>query len=277
MSHLLKKEINEYNEKGYFAPIDALTKDEANEVREEIEFIEKKWPNALEGLGRNYVHLISPIFDKVVHNSKILDAVESIIGKNILVAGTTLFIKDPDKKAFVSFHQDAKYIGFEPHNWVTAWLAITDSNEKNGCMRMWPGTHKNELKIHKENFNYDQGNLLTRGQTIENVPINKTEPVILKTGQMSLHHPRIAHGSGINKSNKRRIGFVIQSYIGTNVEQVIGKVYVQQARGKDLFNFHEHANRPLKTMEKENIYTRNKANDELAKIFYIGLKHKGKF
>ena len=277
MSHLSKKEINQYNEKGYIAPIDALTKDEADEVREEIEFIEKKWPNELEGLGRNYVHLISPIFDKVVHNSKILDAVESIIGKNILVAGTTLFIKDPDKKDFVSFHQDAKYIGFEPHNWVTAWLAITDSNEENGCMRMWSGTHKNELKIHKEKFNDDQGNLLTRGQTIENVPIKKTEPVILKAGQMSLHHPRIAHGSGINKSNKRRIGFVIQSYIGTNVEQVIGKVYVQQARGEDLFNFHEHTSRPLKTMEKESIDIRNKANDELSKIFYIGLKHKGKF
>ncbi len=277
MSHLSKKEINEYNEKGYIAPIDALTKDEADEVGEEIEFIEKKWPNELEGLGRNYVHLISPIFDKVVHNSKILDAVESIIGKNILVAGTTLFIKDPDKKGFVSFHQDAKYIGFEPHNWVTAWLAITDANEENGCMRMWPGTHKDELKIHEEKFNNDQGNLLTRGQTIENVPINKTEPVILKAGQMSLHHPRIAHGSGINKSNKRRIGFVIQSYIGTNVEQVIGKVYVQQARGEDLFNFHEHTSRPLKTMEKESIDIRNKANDELSKIFYIDLKHKGKF
>ncbi|MBC8298588.1 MAG: phytanoyl-CoA dioxygenase family protein [Pelagibacterales bacterium] len=277
MSHLSKKEINEYNEKGYIAPIDALTKDEADEVREEIEFIEKKWPNELEGLGRNYVHLISPIFDKVVHNSKILDAVESIIGTNILVAGTTLFIKDPDKKGFVSFHQDAKYIGFEPHNWVTAWLAITDSNEENGCMRMWSGTHKNELKTHKEKFNDGQGNLLTRGQTIENVPIKKTEPVILKAGQMSLHHPRIAHGSGTNKSNKRRIGFVIQSYIGTNVEQVIGKVYVQQARGKDLFNFHEHISRPLKTMEKESIDIRNKANDELSKIFYIGLRYKGKF
>ena len=41
MSHLSKNEINEYNEKGYFAPIDVLTKDEENEVREEIEFIEK--------------------------------------------------------------------------------------------------------------------------------------------------------------------------------------------------------------------------------------------
>jgi len=277
MSHLSKNEIDRYNEKGYLAPIDILKKDEANEVREEIELIEKKWPNELKGLGRNYVHLISPVFDRVVHNSKILDAVESIIGKNILVAGTTLFVKDPDKKGFVSFHQDAKYIGFEPHNWVTAWLAITDANEENGCMRMWTGTHKNELKEHKEMFNDDQGNLLTRGQTIENVPLNKTEPVILKAGQMSLHHPRIAHGSGINKSNERRIGFVVQSYIGSNVEQVIGKVYVQQARGKDLFNFHEHISRPLETMEKKSIDMRNKANDELSKIFYTGLKYKGKF
>jgi len=144
-------------------------------------------------------------------------------------------------------------------------------------MRMWSGTHKDDLKIHEEKFNNNQGNLLTRGQTIENVPIEKTESVILKAGQMSLHHPRIAHGSGINKGNKRRIGFVIQSYIGTNVEQVIGKVYVQQARGEDLFNYHEHTKRPVNTMEKENIDIRNKANEALSKIFYSGLSQKGKF
>ncbi len=275
MANLSPEQIKQYQDKGYLAPIVALTKDEANEVKEEIEFIEKKWPNELKGLGRNYVHLISPIFDKIVHNSKILDAVEDIIGKNILVGGTTLFIKDPDKKGFVSFHQDAKYIGFEPHNWVTAWLAITDSNEENGCMRMYSGTHKEDLKVHNEKFN--DGNLLTRGQTVENVPIEKTEPVILKAGQMSLHHPKIVHGSGVNRSNKRRIGFVIQSYIGTNVEQVIGKVYVQQARGEDTFNYHNHVERPTSTMGEKNINIRKMAMEELSNIFYIGLGKKGKF
>ena len=275
MANLSPEQIKQYQEKGYLAPIEALTKVEANEVKEEIEFIEKKWPNELKGLGRNYVHLISPIFDKVVHNSKILDTVEDIIGKNILVGGTTLFIKDPDKKGFVSFHQDAKYIGFEPHNWVTAWLAITDSNEENGCMRMCSGTHKEGLKVHNEKFNDE--NLLTRGQTVENVPIEKTEPVILKAGQMSLHHPKIVHGSGINRSDKRRIGFVIQSYIGTNVEQVIGKVYVQQARGEDAFNYHNHVERPTSTMGEKNINIRKIAMEELSNIFYIGLEKKGKF
>tara|TARA_B100001146_G_scaffold161609_1_gene142630 strand:+ start:2099 stop:2926 length:828 start_codon:yes stop_codon:yes gene_type:complete len=275
MANLSPEQIKKYQDKGYLSPIEALTKDEANEVKEEIEFIEKKWPNELKGLGRNYVHLISPIFDKVVHNSKILDTVEDIIGKNILVGGTTLFIKDPDKKGFVSFHQDAKYIGFEPHNWVTAWLAITDSNEENGCMRMYSGTHKEDLKVHNEKFN--DGNLLTRGQTVENVLIEKTEPVILKAGQMSLHHPKIVHGSGINRSDKRRIGFVIQSYIGTNVEQVIGKVYVQQARGEDAFNYHNHVERPTSTMGEKNINIRKIAMEELSNIFYIGLEKKGKF
>ena len=134
MPNLSLEQINQYKKDGYIAPIDVLTKDEAEEVKKEIEYIEKKWPNEIEGLGRNYVHLISPVLDKVSHNSKILDAVESIIGKDILVCGTTLFIKNPDKKGFVSFHQDAKYIGLEPHNWVTGWLAVTDANEENGCM-----------------------------------------------------------------------------------------------------------------------------------------------
>ena len=277
MPKLTSQQHEQYQEKGFIAPLDALTKAEAEEVKSEIEFIEKKWPNELNGLGRNYVHLISPIFDKVVHNSKVLDAVESIVGKNILACGTTLFIKNPDEKGFVSFHQDAKYIGLEPHNWVTAWIAVTDTNEKNGCMRMWSGTHKNDLKNHIEKFDNNEGNLLTRGQTVENVPLEETEPVILKAGQMSLHHPKIVHGSGVNISKERRIGFVIQSYIGSNVEQVLGKMYVQQARGEDSFNYHDHVERPKVTMGQNDNNVRKIANEELSKIFYKDLKKKGKF
>ena len=275
MSNLSDQQINFYNEKGYVAPIDVLSKEEASEIRNEIEIIEKKWPNALKGIGRNYVHLISPVFNKVCLNEKILDAVESIIGKNILICGTTLFIKNPNEKGFVSFHQDAKYIGLEPHNWVTAWIAVTDSNEENGCMRMLSGSHKGELKNHEQKF--DEGNLLTRGQTIRNVSIEKTDPVVLKAGQMSLHHPTVIHGSGLNKSKDRRIGFVVQSYIGSNVEQVLGKIYVQKAKGEDTHKFHEYSNIPQDLMIKEDVLSWNKAKDELSKIFYSGSNKKGKY
>ena len=275
MSFLSSKQINTYKEQGYVSPIDALTSEEAKEIRKEIEDIENKYPDEIEGLGRNYVHMISPVLDKVCHNKKILDAVESIIGKNILICGTTLFIKNPHQKDFVSFHQDAKYIGLEPLNWVTAWIAVTDANEENGCMRMWSGSHKKNLQNHNQRF--DEDNLLTRGQTVENVPIEKTTPVILKAGQMSLHHPTIVHGSGLNKSNDRRIGFVIQSYIGSNVDQVLGKMYVQQARGEDNFNFHKHTKRAENLMDPEDVKVRKIAKDELSKIFYNGSSKKGKF
>ena len=275
MPKLSDQQINFYNEKGYISPIDVFSTKEAKEIRDEIESIEKKWPNFLEGLGRNYVHIISPIFNKACLNKRMLDAVESIIGKNILICGTTLFIKNANEKGFVSFHQDAKYIGLEPHNWVTAWVAITDANENNGCMRMWPGSHKNNLKHHNQKF--DANNLLTRGQTIENVPIKETEPVILKAGQMSLHHPTIVHGSGINKSNDRRIGFVVQSYIGDNVNQVLGKMFVQLARGKDRYKYHQYSNIPEELMNIKDIECRDIANEELSKIFYNGSKKIGKY
>jgi len=275
MSSLNSKQIKDYKDNGFVAPINVLSSENTKKIKEEIEYIEKKWPDELVGLGRNNVHYISPIFDQVCHNSKILDAVESIIGKDILVGGTTLFIKDPDKKGFVSWHQDAKYIGFEPYNWVTAWLAITDSNEENGCMRMWSGSHKEKIKDHMDTYN--ENNLLTRGQTVKNVPIEKTTLNILKAGQLSLHHPMIVHGSGPNKSNQRRIGFVIQSYIGTNVDQVLGKIFVQQARGKDTFRYHEYAKRPVDLMSKKDIEFKNKANEELSKIFYKDAKKVGKY
>ncbi len=275
MSFLTKEQVNQYENRGFVAPLDVLSSTEAGEIRKEIENIETNWPGEIEGLGRNYIHLISPIFDKVSHNKKILDAVESIIGKNILICGTTLFIKNPKEKGFVSFHQDAKYIGLEPHNWVTAWIAVTDANEKNGCMRMLSGSHKKDLLHHNQNF--DENNLLTRGQTIKNVKIKDTTPVILKAGQMSLHHPKVVHGSGINYSNDRRIGFVIQSYIGTNVNQVLGKMHVQLARGKDDFKYHNYVKRPKKLMSEMDRISRSKANSDLSDIFYKGAIKKGKY
>ena len=275
MTYLNSNQLKQYHNDGYVAPINAITKDEANEIRKEIELIENKWPKELDGSGRNYVHLISTVFDKIAHNANILNAVESIIGKNILICGTTLFIKNPNEKSYVSFHQDAKYIGLEPYNWVTAWIAVTDANEENGCMRMWPGSHKEDLKDHNQKF--DEGNLLTRGQTVDNVPLNETNPVILNAGQMSLHHPKIVHGSGLNNGKDRRIGFVIQSYIGSDVNQVLGKMYVQKARGEDKFKYHEYAARPKQLMDPKDIKTRKKANDELNKIFYSGSKKKGRY
>jgi len=268
MTYLSPNQLKQYKDEGFVSPINIFSKEKAKKIRNEIELIEKDLPEELEKSGRYNAHLISPLLDEVTHDPKILDAVQSLIGEDILVCGTTLFIKNPNEKGFVSYHQDAKYIGLEPHNWVTAWVAITDSNEHNGCMRMWSGSHKDNLKQHNQKFN--EGNLLTRGQTVMNVPIKETTPLILTAGQMSLHHPTTVHGSDLNKSNDRRIGFVIQSYIGTNVKQVLGKNSVQLARGEDKFNFHEMIGRTKSLMDESDLELKKQENDYLQEIFYKG-------
>ena len=275
MTYLSSNQLKQYEEEGFVSPINIFPKEKAKEIRNEIELIEKEMPDELEKSGRYNTHLVSPLLDEVTHDQKILDAVQSLIGNDILVCGTTLFIKNPNEKGFVSYHQDAKYIGLEPHNWVTAWVAITNSNEHNGCMRMWSGSHKNDLKQHDQKFN--EGNLLTRGQTVSNVPKEETTPLILSAGQMSLHHPTVVHGSDLNKSDDRRIGFVIQSYIGTNVRQVLGKHGVQIARGKDDFNFHKKIRRTKSLMNKDDIKLKKQENDCLQEIFYNGSSKKGSY
>ena len=264
-----------YERDGFVAPVDIFSEDEMADIRAEIEAAETCWPDALDGPGRNNAHLALPVLDRITHDSRLLDAVEDVIGGDILAAGTTLFIKEPDSSGFISWHQDARYIGMEPHDWVTGWLAISDVTEENGCMQMIPGSHTAPLKDHIDTYGED--NLLTRGQTVPDVDESKAVPVPLKPGQLSLHHPRIIHGSGPNRSAERRIGFALQSYIAPSVRQVLGEMYVQQARGTDRYKHHIEAPRVTAAMSAEAVALRADANKKLSDIFYAGSDRIGKY
>ena len=275
MTALSTDQTSFYRENGYFAPIDIFTEDETSALYSTFRQLENDHGDALSGYGRNNSHQVLPIFDQVAHHPRILDAVESLIGPNILVAGTTLFIKEPEQRGFISWHQDARYNGLKPYNWVTAWLALTEATTENGCMYMWPGSHLEGAREHLDT--YDKENLLTRGQTVQNVPEAETTPIMLKAGQLSLHHPWVVHGSGHNTSKSRRIGFAIQSYIGANVGSIYGKIFVQQARGSDSYGYHQHTPRPSSVMAKGDVKFRDEANEALKTIFYRGAKQVGQY
>ena len=272
---LTQSQISEYKNKGFFSPVDILSSQEVNEVIDEINYIEKKYPKQINEINRNNIHYYSTIFDRLVHHPKILDVVENFIGKNILAAGSVLFMKEPENKGFISWHQDGLYQGWKPYNSITAWLALSEVNEENGCMKMLPESHKYNFREHQDTF--DENNLLTRGQTIKDIDEKDAVSVLLKPGQLSIHHPMTIHGSGPNLSKERRIGFAIQSYIGDNVDQVLGKTYVQLARGNDRYKFHNYINRPKKFMQNENLIARDISNKELQKILYKDSKKIGKY
>jgi non-haem Fe2+, alpha-ketoglutarate-dependent halogenase len=77
----------------------------------------------------------------IVSLPAVFDAVESVLGPNILVWGSQWFPKLPGDHAYVSWHQDGTYGGLHPPNLTTAWIALSDSTPENGCMRVVPGTH----------------------------------------------------------------------------------------------------------------------------------------
>ena len=105
-----------YERDGFVAPINIFSADEMADIRAEIKAAEARWPDALDGPGRNNAHRALPVLDRITHDSRLLDAVDDVIGGDILAAGTTLFIKEPDSSGFISWHQDARYIGMEPHD-----------------------------------------------------------------------------------------------------------------------------------------------------------------
>lgn len=269
---LSEDQVSSYERDGFVFPIPVLSPDEAAEVHAALEQAETDYPGKLDGAGRNNPHFMFPFLDDVVHNTRMLDAVEDIIGPDIRVWGTVLFIKEPRDPGFVSWHQDFTHMGLEPHAGVTAWVALTPSTVESGCMRMIPGTHRSEILPHHDTF--DEHNILTRGQTITGVDESAAVDLILKPGEMSLHTPRTIHASSPNTSDQRRIGFTIQSYIPPEVLQTKGEGYAQLARGCDPFGHLKPAPRPKDVFDPDAMAVRERINALWAEQLYDGAETK---
>jgi hypothetical protein len=214
--HLTQDQVDAYNRDGFVGPIDLLTTAEAAQLRAKVEEVEAEMGSQIQQRCKIKAHLPFTFLCDVISHPKLLDAVEDIIGPNILCWGSSFFQKEAHDPGFVSWHQDSTYYGLEPPDTLTAWLAISDSNLESGCMEFIPGTHNQGIYEHKE-FKSEE-NLLSRGQTIVGVDENKAQSMILKAGQFSFHKEDCVHGSAPNKSNDRRIGLSIH-YVPPSIKE----------------------------------------------------------
>ena len=269
---LSKQQVEQYREQGFVAPVDVMSEDEAAGYLQRLQAAEIEYPHDLNAENRNNPHLAFSFLDELVHHPLILDAVEDLIGDRFSLWGSVLFIKEPQSKAYVSWHQDATYMGIEPQNFVTPWLALSPSNLEMGCMSMIPGSHKDPIHRHEETFHED--NILTRGQQIEDVDESLAVDLILKPGQMSLHHARTIHGSRPNRSKQRRAGYAIQAYVPQGGRQLVGENYWLPMRGEcSAADFIELA-RPSADMDPQAVAERQRVNQNWADILYHGASRK---
>ena len=220
---LSEDQVAAYERDGFLSPVTVMSEAEADAYRARFESAEAKWSDQLQARNRMNAHLALPVLDELAHHPKILDAVEDLLGPDILLCGTVLFIKEAGDPGFVSWHQDARYVGLEPYEQATtAWLALSPSTSETGCMRMAPGTHKTPLRDHDDTFGDE--NILTRGQTIHGIDEAAAVELPLRPGQMSFHHLGVAHASAPNRGADRRIGFVLQHFVTPEVRSTLGPV-----------------------------------------------------
>src|SRR5215471_21420696 len=212
--------LAQYARDGYIFPVPVLSTDEARQYRLRLERVEGDLGGPLRGYYRVKPHLLFTWLADLVRHPAILDAVEDVLGPNLLAWSTSFFIKEANDPAYVSWHQDATYWGLSSPDVLTAWVAFTDATVENGAMRMVPGSHTAQLE-HRDTF--APHNLLSRGQEIA-VEVDEARGVdiLLRAGEMSLHHVRMVHGSPANRSGDRRVGFAIR-YIPTHVRQIAGE------------------------------------------------------
>jgi non-heme Fe2+,alpha-ketoglutarate-dependent halogenase len=239
---LTTDERQQFHELGYRFPIRVLDGADLELIRRRFfEYREQCLPRLQQlPINQQYrvfcdMHFAAGWVYKIVTSPQILDAVESVIGGNILAWMSQWFAKMPGEKTFVSWHQDGMYWELSPPKIVTAWVALSPSNASNGGLRVVPGTHLQPAMPHKETYQSD--NALSRGQDIAvDVDESKAVDIELQPGEMSLHHLWIVHGSKANTSpDTPRIGIAIR-YLSTEVRQNSPtKPLAMLVRGRDDF------------------------------------------
>lgn len=215
---LSEDQVNEYHRDGFFAPIPCLSADETAMFRTKFEAYEAAHEGWYEMSKGQKLYLLQTWARDLGCHPKILDAVEDVMGPNLMVWGLSLFVKDAQSPSYVSWHQDSTYWGLSKPNVTTAWIALSPANKQSGCMKMMPGTHKWDQVAHRDTLAKE--NLLTRGQEID-VDVDEKDAVYLEIepGEISLHNIRTVHASAPNQSNHRRIAIAIR-YITPDVKQI---------------------------------------------------------
>ncbi|HTS90630.1 MAG TPA: phytanoyl-CoA dioxygenase family protein [Stellaceae bacterium] len=260
--------VEQFRRDGFYFPVRVMSAAEARSYRDRLEAHERRQGGPLQSNMRHKVHLLFRWASELVRHPAILDAVEDIIGPDILCWTTNFFIKEANNPAFVSWHQDATYWGLDPDDVVTAWVALSDAPIESGAMKFLPGSHRGRQLAHVDTFHPD--NLLSRGQEIA-IAVDDRDGVFvtLRAGEMSLHHVKLVHGSEANRTADRRIGLAIR-YIPPYVRQLKVRDSAMLVRGIDRFGHYDPEPEPATDLDAAALAAHADAVARQVKALYSG-------
>jgi non-heme Fe2+,alpha-ketoglutarate-dependent halogenase len=235
---LTREQIVSYRANGYLAPVDALTADEVKKYRDQLGGTEAHLGGSLMAIDKKYrgnLHFMCRWMDELARHPRIVDAVEDLLGPDILLYTSRFFIKEPKSDGIAAWHQDSTYFGLRPYDHVTAWVALSNVTPEAGPLEFAVGSHIRGQLMQKSGLIKNSVN--TAGQIIvEWFDQSQIDRAILRPGQFSLHHTCTVHQSAPNRSAERRIGIAL-SYIPTRTRYIgARKMPACLVRGQDDFH-----------------------------------------
>ncbi len=263
---LTPTQVAQFDADGFTFPVRVMTREAAAEYRRKLESYERASGGPIRNEWRHKVHLLFTWANRLVRHPAILDAVEDVMGPDLICWTTNFFIKEARDPSFVSWHQDSTYWGLDPCDVVTAWVALSDVPLESGAMRMVPGSHRWDQLPHRDT--YHEHNLLTRGQEVA-VEVDDTAGVgvPLAGGEISLHHIRTVHGSLPNTTGDRRIGLAIR-YIVPHVKQTKARDSAMIVRGQDRYGHFDWEPEPAADMDAAALAAHREATQRQVNLLY---------
>ncbi|MBV9630852.1 MAG: phytanoyl-CoA dioxygenase family protein [Xanthobacteraceae bacterium] len=243
---LSDEQVRAFADNGFVSPVVAISLEEAADCRRQLEGYEAETGRSAVETIHIKGHLYFDWAWRLARHPRLIGAISDLVGPDLFIMASRFWIKDPQDRKFVSWHQDHAYFGLKPPTIITAWLALNEVTRHNGCMRAIPGSHRSGTHKHVET--HDKDNLLSRGQALVDVDESTAVDLVLKPGEFSIHHGHLFHSSEPNTSDDRRIGFAMM-FIPTHVESTIGRRAATLVSGEDRYGYWDHD--PLPTRDRD--------------------------
>lgn len=152
------------------------------------------------------VHQFSARWHRALLHDSFLDPVEELIGPDIVLHHTKLFMKPPAEGAPFPMHQDWSYFPTTKDTMMAAVIHVSEATDEMGCFRIYPGSHKLGRLA--------QASGMDAGETLQKFPIEDATVLEAEPGDVLFFHYFLLHGSMPNTSDKPRKTVLVQMHAG---------------------------------------------------------------
>jgi non-haem Fe2+, alpha-ketoglutarate-dependent halogenase len=267
---LSESQLDEYRREGLLFPLPVLPPNLANSYRAGCDEMERHLGGKPRTIEVRQMHLHFAWALELATQPAILDAVEDVLGSDLLIWATELFAKHPhDVTVTIGWHRDRPYLGLEGGASTTAWVALSDSTDANGCMRALPRSADSTLSGPPVEGCYSRDAAAVDWGKMPMVDVS------LRAGEMSLHAADVMHGSLPNRSSAKRVGFAIR-FVTPDARPIHGRPPVVVARGRDRFGHFAIAEPPTASDTTAALAAMRSSACRHLDVVLANLKHAGR-